>query len=136
MPSLSEQILECVALASDGQLTNQQIAAELGVSGEWVEQILIAWQSNPRVVRQPPPAPPLRFAAESLAPSDSFDALSRPQFCYAYEAITRIGMVELDTFPVNMVYDTGRRAPDGSRLPDGEPDVPDSITPDGPSATE
>jgi len=52
MLSLSERIVQCVTLAGDGRYTPVQIAELLGESEEWVEQILAAWEYNPKAHMQ------------------------------------------------------------------------------------
>ncbi len=48
MLSLSERIVQCVTLAGEGRYTPAQIADLVGESEEWVEQILAAWEYNPK----------------------------------------------------------------------------------------
>jgi hypothetical protein len=97
MLSLSECIVQCVTVAGDGRYTPAQIADLLGESEEWVEQILAAWEYNPKVY--------LQF---SFSSSHLYD--TRP-----VKAVEPLGYVP------NMTYDPGPWPIERNSEPESEP---------------
>jgi hypothetical protein len=87
MRSLSEQILQCVSLAGDGRYTKAQIADILSQTEDWVEQVLAAWEYNPKAYLQP------------AKPVYLFDATLRPK------------RIEPRSMITNMIYDSPNHRP-------------------------
>jgi len=123
MQSLSEQILLCVTLAGDGRYTEAQIANILSQTEEWVEQVLAAWEYNPKAYVQRPtfaydPGPstkPVDLASQRT--NMTYDSGNRP-VTFVYDTGWKAKTIDSVGQRTNMIYDSGNHRP--IRLPDSE----------------